>query len=174
MKKLLLLLFTSFILCCCDNDDDTPTTNPIDQLPPATQIGANKVGCLLDGVAFLPDNSPNSTNCFYQFVNGEYYFILNFNNSNNNNFKAITLGTEKLSISVNQTLNLFERIEGSAFGTYTNEINDYTTDNIYTGELIITRLSNQIVSGTFWFDVVDNNGIVHQIREGRFDMQYTN
>ena len=31
-----------------------------------------------------------------------------------------------------------------------------------------------IVSGTFWFDVLDTFGVVHQIREGRFDMQYTN
>ncbi|WP_425413758.1 hypothetical protein [Psychroflexus tropicus] len=33
---------------------------------------------------------------------------------------------------------------------------------------------NQIVSGTFWFDVEHpTTGEVLEIREGRFDMQYT-
>ncbi|MFC5981116.1 hypothetical protein [Flavobacterium salmonis] len=44
-----------------------------------------------------------------------------------------------------------------------------------TGELKITKLdfTNNIVSGTFWFDVKDDKGVLHQIREGRFDMQFT-
>ena len=44
------------------------------------------------------------------------------------------------------------------------------------GEVNITKLDlvNKIISGTFWFDVKDNLGVVHQIREGRFDMEYTN
>ena len=73
MKKLLLLLLTTFALSCCNKDDDKPIAE-IDKLPPATQTGANTVGCLLDGKAFLPGNFPNSTNCFYQFVDGNYYF----------------------------------------------------------------------------------------------------
>lgn len=57
MKKLLLLLavFAFFVSC---NKDDDPTPEPqiseIDKLPPATQTGANKVGCLVNGKAFLP------------------------------------------------------------------------------------------------------------------------
>ena len=49
------------------------------------------------------------------------------------------------------------------------------TNSIQTGNLTITKLDqvNQVVSGAFWFDVKDSNGTVHQIREGRFDMQYT-
>ena len=38
----------------------------------------------------------------------------------------------------------------------------------------MNRKINYIVSGTFWFDVIDFQGNLHQIREGRFDMQYTN
>ena len=43
-------------------------------------------------------------------------------------------------------------------------------------KITITKLDevNHIVSGTFWFDVQDTNGVIHQIRDGRFDMQYTN
>nr|WP_315258204.1 hypothetical protein [uncultured Flavobacterium sp.] len=51
----------------------------------------------------------------------------------------------------------------------------YTTNTINTGELKIAKLdfTNNIVSGTFWYDVKDNNGVIHQIRDGRFDMQFT-
>jgi len=48
MKRILLLLLTTFTLSCCNNDDDNPQ-NPLDQLPPATQTGANTFGCLING-----------------------------------------------------------------------------------------------------------------------------
>lgn len=45
----------------------------------------------------------------------------------------------------------------------------------HTGELTITKLDfeNNIVSGTFWYDIEDTQGVIHQIREGRFDMHFT-
>ncbi|MFN3908227.1 MAG: hypothetical protein ACK4JX_04270 [Flavobacterium sp.] len=71
MKHLFLLLLT-LSLSCCSKDDDQPK-NPVDQLPPATQVGANKVGCLVNGEVFLPKGSnpfgPPLITCFYQFVN---------------------------------------------------------------------------------------------------------
>lgn len=175
MKKLLLLLLTTFALSCCNKDDDKPIAE-IDKLPPATQTGANTVGCLLNGNAFLPGNFPNTTNCFYQLVDGEYYFYLNFNNNVSNNFLAISLGSEAKQIEQNQIFDLFERVDGNVFGSYTFETLNSITTHTHTGKLTITKLDevNHIVSGTFWFDVIDNNGLVHQIREGRFDMQYTN
>jgi len=41
--------------------------------------------------------------------------------------------------------------------------------------MTITRLdlSAQIVSGTFFFDIIDENGELREIREGRFDMRFT-
>ena len=48
------------------------------------------------------------------------------------------------------------------------------TNTFKTGELKITRLdvSNSIISGTFWFDAVNANGEIVQIRSGRFDWNY--
>jgi hypothetical protein len=54
MKKIFLLLITSFALWSCDKDDKP--SNPIDQLPPATQTGAGTFGCLVNGVPYV-DNS---------------------------------------------------------------------------------------------------------------------
>ena len=176
MKKLLLILLTTFALSCCNKDDDKPIAE-IDKLPPATQTGANTVGCLLDGKAFLPGNFPNSTNCFYQFVDGNYYFALALRKRDSqNNLIGLDIGTNAKQIFQNETLELLEYLPDNASAAYIYGTFQNFTNNIHTGELTITKLDeiNHIVSGTFWFDVQDSNGVVHQIREGRFDMQYTN
>ena len=176
MKNLLLLLLTTFTLCSCDKDNDKPT-NPIDQLPPATQIGANTFGCLLDGQTFIPSGGTNPLDCVYQFVDGGYYLAVQGNKRNeNNNLIGISIGTNDLEIFENQTYQLLEYQAGNAVGGgFFNLMINYTS-TLNTGELKITKLDtqNQIVSGLFWFDVKDQNGVIHQIREGRFDMQYTN
>jgi hypothetical protein len=182
MKNLLLLIAVLFILTSCDKDkDDEKPINPIDQLPPATQTGANTFGCLLDGEVFKPGINHNSYQCYYQYVNGGYHFNVNANNTSNNILKGIMIGTSKLEITQNQILNLYERVERNAFGSLSNlddntghyQFNETSITN--SGELKITKLDfkNNIVSGTFWFDVIDDKGVLHQIREGRFDMQFT-
>lgn len=175
MKQLLIVLILILTLSCCKDDDVTPI-KPIDQLPPATQTGANTFGCLLDGEAFLPDGRHLSLDCVYQFVDGGYHFALQGNRRDgNSNLIAIALGTNNLIIAEGTTYNLYENISTNASGAnFFNTFLDYTTQ-IYTGELIITKLDqiNQIVSGTFWYDIKDYNDVVHHIREGRFDMRYT-
>jgi hypothetical protein len=179
--KTIFLLVLLLELWGCSNHDDTPPPNPIDLLPPATQTGENTFGCLLDGKAFTPRAATVPYNCFYQYVDGGYYFYVTGKNSENGILKSITVGTENLEIMEGDAYALKERISGNAFGRYyignsNTGINQniYTSDN-YTGELTITKLDfeNHIVSGTFWFDIIDEDGIVHEIREGRFDMRFT-
>lgn len=176
MKNLLFLITLSLTMSCCNNDNDKPVAE-IDKLPPATQTGANTVGCLLDGKAFLPGNQTNSTNCFYQLVGGEYYFVMAFGKTDSNSITVdLGVGTQKLQIQQDGIYNLFELFDNNAYGGYSfGTFNTYTT-HTHTGELTITKLNeiNHIVSGTFWYDIVDFQGNLHQIREGRFDMQYTN
>ena len=176
MRKLFLLILTTLALSCCNKEDDSPIAE-IDKLPQATQTGANTVGCLLDGKAFLPGNYNNATNCFYQFVNGEYFFVMAFDNrDNNSNLIGVSIGTQKKNIEQGLTYDLFELIDGNIYGGYTFNTFENATSQTHTGKLTITKLDeiNHIVSGTFWFNVLDTYGVVHQIREGRFDMQYTN
>lgn len=175
MKQLLIVLTLILTLSCCKDDDVTPI-NPIDQLPPATQTGANTFGCLLDGKAFLPDGRHLSLDCVYQFVDGGYHFALQGNRRDNNSILVgLGIGTQNLEINQNQTYDIAQHEDGYTsgvyfFGTFIN----YTTST-YTGKLTITKLDqiNQIVSGTFWYDIKDHNDVVHHIREGRFDMRYT-
>ena len=173
-----LFLSVLFIACfiSCNKDDDRGPVDPIDLLPPATQTGANTFGCLLDGKAFLPGATPNPLDCFYQFVNGEYYFAVQCSKRNKHyDLIEIGVGTFHKELSENQTFDLLEYTPMNASGSYFfNTFLTYTSQ-YHTGELYISKLDdeNSIVSGTFWFDVMDDDGIVHHIREGRFDMLYS-
>ncbi|MFP9098782.1 hypothetical protein ACLI09_07000 [Flavobacterium sp. RHBU_24] len=175
MKKHLFILLTLFFaLAGCNNDDDNKPADPVSQLPPATQTGENTFGCLLDGKAFLPGPGANPLDCVYQYVDGGYYFALQ-GSKNLQNFIAIGINTNNLELIEGNNYNLTDNEVGNAYGLrYFNYIFNYTT-TIHSGQLSITKLdyTNHIVSGTFWFDVMDENGVVHQIREGRFDMHFT-
>jgi hypothetical protein len=175
MKHLLLFLILALTVSCCKNDDDN-NTNPIDQLPPATQTGEQTFGCLLDGEPFLPGSGQNPLDCVYQFVNGGYYFSLQANKRDEmNNRITIAIGTNDLEIQQGQTYALFENTPENANGVYSYAANITYTTQIHTGELTITKLDfdNNIVSGTFFFDILDYNGDLHEIREGRFDVRFT-
>lgn len=182
MKKIFLLITLTTLLACCNKDDkSTPTPTPDSQLPPATQTGANTFGCLLDGVIFKPGLTNNSYQCYYQLVNGEYYFNVNANYEKNGILKSLAIFTAKLAISEGQNYILKENNNGNVIGKYfvgnnnSGIIEEYYTSTINTGELKITKLdfTNNIVSGTFWYDVKDNQNVTHQIRDGRFDMRFT-
>ncbi len=178
MKNLLFLFITSFTLICCEKDNQSKPIAEIDKLPPATQTGAGTIGCLLDGKAFKPGYYNNATNCFYQYTNGGYYFVIHFNNRDSNyNLKSLGILTRKKEIHEGETYDLLEYIDGNLSGAYSFNASDpsYTTQT-HKGELKITKLDpvNYIVSGTFWYDVEDKGGVVHQIRNGRFDFHYTN
>src|SRR5690606_37989181 len=169
LPKYILLIFLTTTISCCNKDDDNPPAEPVDQLPPATQTGAGTFGCLLDGEVFLPGNSSNNLDCVYQYVNGGYYFALQSNKRDSNkNIRTLSISTNKLEINEDRTYSLIEFKERNASGIYSYATNTSYTSETHTGEIKITKLDydNHIVSGTFWFDVKDSNGVVHEIRDG--------
>jgi hypothetical protein len=174
MKNLHFLLFAILLsLGSCHKDDDP--TAPIDQLPLATQTGAGTFACLVDGKPFI-DNS-GSFNCFYQFVDGGYYFHIS---GTNYDFipGGIDIGTINMIIAEGQTYPLLEEVEGNASAAlFFQDILETSTTNMeYTGELKITKfnLETNIVSGTFWFNIKHPiTSEIFEIREGRFDSHFT-
>ncbi|TRX21641.1 hypothetical protein [Flavobacterium franklandianum] len=180
MRNLLLLILTVFTLTSCDKDDDKPKTE-LEKLPPATQTGAKTFGCLLDGVAFVPGNQNLAKNCVYQYVNG-YYFSLQGSTYPKNQLIGLGLSTDNLKIEEGKIYILQDKIDGNASGLYyfgddiTGIYELKRTSNVEKGEMKISKLdfTKHIVSGTFWYDIKDGKGVIHKIREGRFDMQYTN
>ncbi|MDP1763189.1 MAG: DUF6252 family protein [Sediminibacterium sp.] len=187
--KSFLIIAASFVLLSSSCRKNKPV-NPIDQLPPETQTGANTFGCLVDGEVFKPGGaqlSGGSLGCNYQFLgtgaNGGYYFRLSGVKGSGNNQTAVGLFTDSLKIQEGVKYLLDSSEKGKAYSHYSNLANGssqnewfYKTKKTnFGGELWIKKLDtvNQIVSGTFWFDAVNANGQKVQIREGRFDVRYT-
>ncbi|PVX46475.1 hypothetical protein C8C85_2336 [Flavobacterium sp. 103] len=176
MKKLFFLFIAITLIISCNKDDDKPT-NPIDQLPPATQTGANTAGCLLDGKAFLPiGNSPTRLVC--QYVDG-INFSIGINEIKNNKDHSIYVISYNQALNVGETYQLKEYGTNSKFGEYIIYNSDfsenhYKTSTIVNGELKITHHNfiKAYISGTFWFDAINSKGQKVQVREGRFDMEY--
>lgn len=178
MKNLLFLFTMVLSLSCCDKDDNKPI-NPIDQLPPETQTGANTAGCLVDGKAFLPKGYLPTGNLVCNYIDGKDF---NINIVQRNNYKTISMNviSYNQSLTVGETYQLNEYGADSKFGEYSiyddNNLSEihYKTTSIITGELKITNhnFNKAILSGTFWFDAVNSEGQIVKIREGRFDMEY--
>ena len=95
----------------------------------------------------------------------------------NSGLQSIGILTEKLEVEENRSYILTQKANGNASGSYwysSQYIHVYTSQN-NTGILNITKLDkvNNIISGTFWFDILLPNGELIEIREGRFDMRFT-
>ena len=116
MKKTILLLFLIFIFGC--SDDDNKPSNPIDKLPPATQTGQGTFACLVDGKPFIDTSGyPNNLNfnCFYQYVDGGYYFSIQGKNPKEN-MRTVILATTNKSITEGEILQLIENQDNNAWG----------------------------------------------------------
>lgn len=174
--NLLLLLSLSFN--SCDKDDGQ---TPLEKLPPATQIGAQTFGCLINGEAFVPPLfGTNSPDAFYQFVRGAYTFDIS--GSINKNGKLNTIGIAGIDVEPleEKTYILIERESGNHFGQYLiidgGLLFDGATSMENSGKLFIDHLDEEkgIISGRFEFTLLDENGNEIKITDGRFDMNYTN
>lgn len=182
MKNLLFLLTVTLTLSCCNkNDDDQPPTNPIDQLPPATQTGAQTFGCLINGEVFVPpifgNNAPSA---FYQLLNGTYTLGISGRSNANGGIKSIIIGGIDIP-SINETTYALESLNSGVFYSLYDFENEGDSVTYYTNEdlpgiLTITNFDqiNFIISGTFEFTILDNDGNEINITNGRFDMNYTN
>lgn len=172
--KLLLFLFSfSIIFISCKNDDDTPEIPPIEQLPLATQTGADTLGCLIDGVPVI-DNRVRNT--FIQLVDGTYNFLVS--GANDDRVLSVALFIDAWETPIIEgvyNISVGGLGKCSAYINYDNILGGIYTTTENAGILTITKIDdeNSIVSGTFWFDVTHpDTGKTIEIREGRFDAIY--
>ena len=137
---------------------------------------------MVNGKVFLPKAGGINpeVNCFYQLVNGEYFFNITCADLRDSTPKGFSVYVRKTTLIVGQTYILNKNIidNGDFAGGGGNydigASNRYFTNSLITGELRITKLdpSNSIISGTFWFDAVNTAGEKVEIRQGRFDWRY--
>lgn len=170
INLLLIILFLSFNSCSKEDNCE----NPIDCLPPSTQTGAGTFGCLINGEPFV--DTSGKYNCFYQFVDGGYYF--NISGSFDSEIAEVNLGTIDMPIEKGKTYRLESPISRNATASLFlgSNLETLHTGKEFSGELHVTSfdLDSRIVSGTFWFDVYNpETGKTIRIREGRFDSLFT-
>ena len=170
-KGVVLFIMLVNVLGGCKNDDDAPTT-----LPEATQTGAGTFGCLVNGEPFIETGT--YFNCYYQYVDGGYYFSINAKSEYNSILQIIHLGSQAMIIQEDgvYSLGCYWSI-GDYFGEviFANSAQETDTCDTEYGYLHITKFdfTNYIVSGTFEFDVLNPyTGEIIEIREGRFDTKF--
>lgn len=181
MKQFLLFFLCSLLIgSSCRKHKPV---DPVSQLPPETQTGANTFGCLVDGKVFLPKGDPFGgpvIKAQYQFVNGKQGFGVSARRSTGETSQIVGIIGDSIQISIG-TFNLTSLASGKFSGGYTyRDLTNpagvsYYTKDIQKGQITIKHFDtvNQIVSGTFWFDALDSTtGKIVQIREGRFDLPY--
>lgn len=171
---LLLLILTSF--ATCKNHKD----NPVDQLPPATQTGANTFGCLVNGKVYIPKGyngtgTPNPKKQFDIGLNGLPYFNITASQLNSDH---ISEGNVFISIGNIITTGIY---------TYPNDFNfligwknlnncgivafDSTTQKWGQGEITKYDLTNGIISSTFNFKYKTLTCDTVFVTDGRFDFK---
>ncbi|MFV0566696.1 MAG: hypothetical protein ACK5NB_12800 [Flavobacteriaceae bacterium] len=162
MKKLLILLTLTLALSCC-NKDDAPT-NPIDQLPPETQTGANTFGFLVNGEPINITNTLQQTAIYQQGL--------------------LQLGAGGIGIDISNPLSInieYNLVGNTLDGRARYQVDPnpqlgchYEYENTYQGNIKFTKIDtvNFIISGTFEFSTVTDNCENINITNGRFDLQY--
>ena len=168
-----ILLLTITLVSACDKDE--PTCQGIDCLPPATQTGAGTFGCLVNGVPYV-DNS-GRFNCFYQLLNGKYYFGIQAEDDVNN-IATIAIGSLSKEILIGEIIpfNLRNDNEFYALLDFSTLQQAGSTNNLEDGFITFTKFTTNpnIVSATFEFKIKNpSTGVVYEITKGRFDAKFT-
>ncbi|TXE18109.1 hypothetical protein ES692_07655 [Psychroserpens burtonensis] len=110
MKKVILLFIAVLLLNNCNNDDD----NNNQPLPSATQTEAGTFTCTVNGQNFI-DTSGGYFNCFYQLVDGKYYFGIQGLDIVGD-VTSINFGTENKTINQGSTYILLDNVDGNIWG----------------------------------------------------------
>ena len=178
--RVLLLLFTSFLLlaaACTKADDDTLTT-PLDELPPATQVGANTFGCLINGEPWYnrggsfsrPDLSAS-----YTITSIEPLFSIRAYART----AFLGEGNDRVEIRIKNPISnrFYSSIDSASISLrITNETNFiYITDINSPMQIRLTQFDprSQIASGTFEFTAINDELMdTLVVTEGRFDVEF--
>lgn len=151
--------------------DDTPPRPlaELEKLPPATNTGKQKFGCLINGKAFVP----NSTSDVYAvFQQGILQISGETDNPLPDQWITMILVENKATIETgtyNLTTPPYEEAK-----CWFSEACFYNSDNIIDGSLTITHFDriNYIISGTFDFSAVAPGCDTLKVSDGRFDIKY--
>jgi len=162
--KVLKLFFVITIITSCSKDDNS-SQNPIDQLPPETQTGANTFGFLINGEFINVTNTSAQTAIYQgggiQFGAGGVYMVVLDPFTTNTSYKFMDIGAGNARVEYK------EKISENVFCIYDES-------DTYEGYVTFTKIDkvNYIISGTFEFSTITDDCEDIQITNGRFDLKY--
>ena len=171
-----LLIIFFFVIGCKKHKND----NPVDQLPPATQTGANTLGFLLNGESWTPKGhvgiTSNLSLYYDESYNGGTFNITTYRQLSQDNKQTFGIAMDSFQNPATFYLNKFSNLKvGFDNRIQSCTITPFDTSIFRSGKLVITKLDklNQIISGTFDFILFNGNcGDTLKITNGRFDMKY--
>lgn len=170
---LLLLLFLS-----CTKQKKNESTEP--QLPPLTQTGAGTFGCKVNGKII----SIYSGGTMFGGPNPKFTITVTPAEQEKLNIFASKLDSPRydfnfhtpfnLTVGICQTTGIYPFnsyfFDYSGGSTIPGNSNSYRTDSVHILTLNITYYNTNILSGTFEGEMVNDNGDVMTLTEGRFDL----
>lgn len=176
MKKLFIICLPVLFLFACKKE--------VEELPAATQTGANTFGAKVNGNFWIPQGFgpfPASNLLEVRRLSTNFYInARNFSSSPNETEFEIFLKevTGAGTYLLNTTLN--GPSTGASYGFYVKRnftpSSEWMTSANYSGSITISLLdtANKILAGTFQFNAADNygNNPPIAVTEGRFDLKY--
>ncbi|GAA3922430.1 hypothetical protein [Hymenobacter algoricola] len=177
MKRYLLYAALLLLTQCskCKQDDPTPE----DQLPPATQTGANTFGCLVNGQVYTPSGYNGTSNYAVLYdpaYNGGSLDVMVYRYPSKSadaqylSFGGVSVASNGIYLFKSST-NLAARFSDAARqkGCTRYASDDGTTSCM--GQFTITRLdlAAGIISGTFEFTLAKLGCDTIRVTQGRFD-----
>ena len=187
MKTKILILFVLLFQMSCNKDSETTKQDPVFQLPPETQIGANTFGVTINGKVYIPRDRKGTgyaptTHALVVWRNPDFtwYEIEAFDGASPLGFQIyIHMQPLVLGKLVLNKSNFHKDVDSIPFthiyfNVWDSKINKYayygSIEN--EGEINITKLAGGILSGNFKgkFFRYDNPEEIIEITDGRFDI----
>ena len=191
MKTTILFFLTILSLVGCSKDSAGSKTDPIFQLPPETQTGANTFGVTIRGKVYVP-RDPKGVNfgaparrglylTGFESTNYNYTEINAVDGASATGFKIIIhlegfFPVDTYNLMQSNFLDQVDSIKENHiyFKIYDPRISNYVYYGSVAnqGSVKITRHSNGIIAGSFHGKFVrfDNPNEFIQINDGRFDI----
>ena len=178
--NLLVLLPLALSLAQCHKHDPDPA-KPEDQLPAATQTGANTFGCLVNGQPWLPSGNNGTSNSVALYdpgintPSGAQLNISAYRIAASETYMNLYCGPItplKRTFTIGIPTNRPPLAE--AFGCYESDTASFCGSALaYSkGQITLTRVDEQagILAGTFWFTAVRiGSSDTLKVTQGRFD-----
>lgn len=169
MKTLKLILSLLLIGLLCGTSCEKYKEKVWTELPPETQVGANTIGCLVDGKLWATSQLPGYTlapamSSYYRIERSDSIVLVFYANGRSGSMSGNIINPQI-------GLNIINRI-GCSFPSQVNCDRFHGFEN---GHIFLTKLDIDagIVSGTFEFRAQcdEDDNILIDVTKGRFDMR---